>query len=228
LFGENFATQLTVASGSPLPATLVGVQVLFNGAAAPLFFVSPKQINVQLPSSLAGGTAQVKVTTSAGESAAQTVQIAPASPAIFTFDQSGSGQGIVTFANTATLAAPPGLTTDSRPARAADVLTIYANGLGAVTPPIRDGQNSCDPNGVCAPDFSNAVLRTAAARPSVEIGGVPVPDANIVFAGLAPQFVGLFQINFKLPDGVPTGDAVSVVIRQGTSSSRADVTIAVR
>lgn len=85
--------------------------------------------------------------------------------------------------------------------------------------------NSCD--GVCAPDLSNLTLRRVITAPAVEIGGVRAPPENVLFAGLAPQFVGLYQINLTLPMDVPVGDAVPVVIRQGAGSSRADVMIAI-
>jgi uncharacterized protein (TIGR03437 family) len=228
VFGAEFATKLTLAETSPLPRELDGIRVNFDGIPAPLFFTAAGQVNAQLPFEVTGESIEVKVTNANGESAARVMQIAPASPAIFTFNQSGAGQGIVVFADTPTLAAPLGTTPDSQPARAGDVLTIFANGLGAVTPAIESGRNSCEPDGVCEPDFSNLVLRTAVVRPSIEIGGVVIPDADIIFAGLAPQFVGLYQINITLPAGIRSGDAVPIIIRQGTTSSRSDVSIAVK
>ena len=232
IYGSEFASKLTVAAGSPLPTTLDGVTVEFDGIAAPLFFISAGQINAQLPFEVAGATSSVRVFSINGVSEARTLAVATLSPAIYTLNQSGSGQGIVVFADTATIAGPLGVTADSQPARTGDALTIFANGLGAVDPPIASGQNSCDPVGVCAADFSNLVLRRAAARPSLVIGGVVVPDENVLFAGLAPQFVGLYQINFVLPDGIVIGDARPIVIRQGQGrgrvTSRADVTLAVR
>lgn len=228
VFGTNFAPGLEMAGGAPLPTSLNGVSVTVNGSPAPLFFVAPNQINALLPTDLTAASALVAVSTPNGTSAAQQVQLASQSPAIYTLDQSGSGQAIVTFANSATLAAPAGATPDSRPAKAGDVLTIYANGLGAVTPPIASGHNSCDPVSVCAPDYSNLTLRTPLTRPRIEIGGVAVPDANISFAGLAPLYVGLFQINFTVPDGIAPGAAVPIVIRQGSAASRSTVTIALQ
>lgn len=227
VFGAHFASELTLAESSPLPVALDGVSVTFDGIEAPLYFVAAEQINAQLPFEILGDSVEVVVTNAVGAGMSRTLSVAATSPSVFTFDQSGAGQGIVVFANTATLAGPNGLTPDSRPAGAGDVLTVFANGLGAVTPPIESGRNSCDPDGVCLEDFSNLVLREALARPSIEVGGVAVPDGDVVFAGLAPQFVGLYQINFLLPPGVAPGDAVPIVIRQGGSTSRGDVTIAV-
>jgi uncharacterized protein (TIGR03437 family) len=235
IFGSGFTDRLVVADSTPLPTSLNGVSVTVGGTPLPLFFVSEGQINAQLPylnaaAALAGAAQNealsAMVTNSAGSSEQRELVLAPASPSIFTFNQSGGGQGIVVFVNTATLAAPLGLTPDSRPARPGEALTVFANGLGDVTPPIGLGVNSCDPDGVCSPDFSNLVLRHAALRPSVEIGGVVVNDQDLIFAGLAPEFVALFQLNLIVPEGVPSGNAVPIVIRQNGASSR-EVTIAI-
>jgi uncharacterized protein (TIGR03437 family) len=227
VFGDNFFSSLVVSNGSPLPLSLAGVQVTFNGVPAPVFFVSPRQVNVQIPMQINGSTAQVGTTNSAGRSTTQTVQLAATSPSIFTLDQSGSGQGVIVFGGTASIAAPVGVTPDSRPATAGDMLTIYANGLGPVAPTIKDGQNSCNPDGVCAFDFSNLVLRRVTTTPTIEIGGVAVPAIGISFAGLAPQFVGLYQINLTVPQGIAAGDRVPVIIRQNGVASPS-VTIAIR
>jgi uncharacterized protein (TIGR03437 family) len=225
LFGDRFASGLVVSSTPALPTSLSNVSVTFNGIAAPLYFVSPKQINAQVPIGITGSTVQVQVRASNGQSDIRTLSGGIYSPAIYTLTQSGSGQAIVTFADTSTLVAPRGATPDSRPARAGDIVTIYANGLGPVTPAIESGVNSC--GGTCAPDFSNFTLRRVTTMPVVEIGGVRVPDENILFAGLAPQFVGLYQINLRLPTGIAASAAAPVVLHQGNAASPANVTIAV-
>ncbi len=218
IFGTNLASSLAVASTVPLSTSLGGTSVTFNGAPAPLFFVSSGQINAQMPSGLSGTTASVVVTTGAGSSTPRTIQINEFSPAIFTTNQQGTGQGWVLFANSLTAAAPAGSIpgVDSRPARAGEILTIYCNGLGPVDPPVADGNNTLDR------------LRNTRTRPTVLVGNVPVPDGDILFSGLAPQFVALYQINFRMPSGAPAGDAVPIVIRIGGVDSSSRVTIAVQ
>lgn len=220
IFGARFAGGLQLAESSPLPTEIGGVSVMLGDTSVPLFFVSPGQINAQIPFGDAGGGRgrageldTVIIKTPSGDSNPIEIRPATLSPAIFTFDQTGRGQGIVVFANTSTLVAPRGVTADSRPARPGDALTVFANGLGDVMPPIEAGRNSCDPQGQCAADFSNLVLRHTVSAPAIRIGGlagVRVSVDDIIFAGLAPQFVGLYQINFVLPDGVETGDAVGI------------------
>jgi uncharacterized protein (TIGR03437 family) len=220
LFGTSFAPGLKVAEGPILPKEIDGVSVTFNGVAAPLYFVAPGQINLQIPYEVAGTNAAVVVRNAAGVSETRTLVLGFVSPAIYTVTQSGGGQGAVVFANTGTLADA------ARPARAGDTLTIYASGLGEVAPRIGSGVNSC--GGVCAADGSNLTLRRVVTVPSVLIGGTRIPAANVLFAGLAPQFVGLYQVNFTLPEGTAKGSAVAVVLEQGAARSRTDVTMAIQ
>jgi uncharacterized protein (TIGR03437 family) len=227
IFGSNFISQLAVPGGDPLPTSLQGVSVTFNGTKAPLFFVAPGQINAQVPFEVTGSSATVQVTTPAGTSNIETINLAPASPAIFTASQNGSGQAVVVFANTTTIVGPIKSGTDWRPAKTGDTITIYMNGLGAVTPVINDGWNSCDQS-ICAPDFSNLTLRNTAVRPVVKIGGVTVPDNLILFSGLTPAFAGLYQINVTIPGGITVSDEVPVVVQMGSNSSPPNVSIAMQ
>ena len=240
VFGSRFAEGEHIAETIPLPFQLGGVSVTFNNISAGMFHASPGQLLVQLPGSLLDGvaasqtggpavqgTATMVITNAAGSSEPRVVQLDTYSPAVYTLNQTGSGQGVVLFSNTSDLAGPAGSAANSRPAAAGDLLTIYANGLGPVVPPIEDLLNSCDPDGQCLPDFSNIVLRTTATKPVVTVGGVGVPDEDVLFPGLSPLFVSLNEVVFRLPGGVPAGDAVPIVLELGGVASRGDVTIAV-
>lgn len=219
IFGTNLASSLSVASTVPLTTSLGGVSVTFNDTfQAPLFFTGPQQINAQLPSGLSAGAVTVTVTNSAGTSAPKTIQIGSSSPSIFTVNQAGTGQGWVLFANSTDVAAPAGAIQglNSRPAKAGDILTIYANGLGPVTPPVADGNNTLD------------ALRQTTSTPTIMVGNVTVAASDVLFSGLAPQFVALYQINFRVPSGVTPGNAVPIQITIGGVSSGNQVTIAVQ
>jgi uncharacterized protein (TIGR03437 family) len=220
IFGTNFISQLTVppSTPGPLPTSLGGASVTFDGVPAPLFFVAPGQINAQVPYGVSGSTATVQVSTPAGTSNTETINITPQSPAIFTTDQTGFGQGVVVFANSTTIVGPVVSGRDWRPGKAGDTITIYINGLGAVDPPINDGWNSCDLS-ICAPDFSNLKLRTTTVRPVVKIGNVTVPDGNILYSGLTPLFAGLYQINVTIPDGITPANNVPVVVQMGNTTT---------
>jgi uncharacterized protein (TIGR03437 family) len=219
IFGSNLASSTASADSVPLSTVLNNVSVTVNGVAAPIhdIFHGPSfdQLNVQLPVETLSGTAQVVVTNNQLSSAATPVQVGPFSPGIFAFNAS-SGQQIAIAINNAdaSLAAPagsiPGIAT--HPAHSGDVLILLATGLGAVSPPIQNGQASTD------------TTRTTDTKPVVMVGGVA---AQVLFSGLS-TFVGVNQINIQLAPGTPSGSAVPVQILMGGLASTDKTTIAVQ
>ncbi len=214
LFGVNLATGTALAAELPLPTELLGTQVLVNEVPAPLFFVSPLQINFQIPPGVSGTSLQAVVVLSGVRGLTATVNVAPEVPGIFTTTQQGAGQGAVLLANSDVIAAPvgsiPGRST--RPAARGEIVSIFCTGLGAVDPPVEAGQ----PAGGSPPSVT-------VTTPVVLVGGVP---GEVLFSGLAPGFVGLYQVNVRIPEAAPVGDAVSLQIQIGGQSSNT-ATIAV-
>ena len=212
-----------------------GVRVLFDGLGAPLFAVGPQRIEAQLPSLLgmeapaAGGTALADVVVEAGgkSSYPRRFWVGTHGPGVFTASGAGSGQAIVLFAGATALAAPRGFGEESRPARAGDVLEIYATGLGPVDPPVADGMNSCAPEGVCLADGSNVALRRTTERPRVSIGGVEVAADGVLFSGLAPALAAVHLVVVEVPAGIAPSAAAEVIIAIGGRASQAGVTVAV-
>ncbi len=192
VFGSGLGT--TSASGStPLPTDLAGTEVTLAGQALPLLYASAGQVNAQVPYTLAVNTAlQLQVKQGNTLSVPEPLTVAPAQPAVFTVDQSGSGQGEIYNLQYALVDA-------NAPAAAGDTVLIYCTGLGAVNPAV--------PGGVPAP--SSPYSETLNPL-TVTIGGQP---AAVSFAGLAPGFVGLYQVNATVPTGVPSGNAVQVVLQ---------------
>ena len=230
IFGRNFVAEGEFhAETVPLPTTLGGVRVTFDGIRAPLLWVSSRLILAQVPMRVTLPTATMVITNGIGKAVSepQQVQLATYSPGIFTLSQNGEGQAIVTFAGTADLAAPVGTLENSRPATAGDHVTIWANGLGPVGPPIVDGHNSCEPDGVCLDDGSNIVLHENTMKPIIRIGGVEVPEENVLYSGLSVGSVGVNEVVFEMPPGMPTGPEVPLTLEIGGVVSKDDVTIAV-
>ena len=219
IFGSGFIPEGSFsASTIPLPTMLGGVMVTFDGIKAPLLLVRPDLIICQLPMGVTLPSATMVIDNGGFGKAAsepQEIQIAEHSPGIFTLSQDGNGQAIVVHAGTADLAAPVGTVGNSRPAGEGDNLTIYVNGLGPVDPPIADGANSCDPDGICLPDGSNVVLHRTLTTPIIRIGGVEVPERNVLFSGSSPASVGVNEVVFTVPAGLPSGDAISLTIEIG-------------
>jgi uncharacterized protein (TIGR03437 family) len=214
LFGTNLALSVALAQTAPLPTTLAGASVQLNGIAVPLFYASPTQMNLQIPWQLAGQTqASVVVSVSGVASAPQTVNLSPYGPGIFTVSQTGSGQGAVLIAGTTAMAAPAGLVPGARPANRGEYISIYCTGLGPVS--------NTPASGAKAPD---SPLSSTSTLPTVTVGGLP---AVVTFSGLAPSFVGLYQVNAQVPDTVVPGDAVPVTLSIGGAVSNT-VTIAIR
>jgi len=177
--------------------------------------VSPTQINFQVPEELQG-KAQVTaaVTVNNMTSVPQTITLASSAPAIFTANNQGTGQGAIQIANTTLFAAPIGSIpgAQSQPASKGEFIAIYCTGLGAVT--------NQPPTG--SPASSNP-LSTTIATPTVTIGGI---QATVSFSGLTPGTVGLYQVNVQVPEGVPAGDTVPMVLAIGGNQSNT-VTIAI-
>lgn len=216
LFGVDLASAARSAAGLPLPAALGDVTVRVNGVTAPLFFVSPAQINFLMPWEVLGQSqASVTVTVSGQTSAAQTVALAEHAPGVFSANSRGTGQGAILIAATGELAAPAGSVPGAaaRPVNRGEHISIFCTGLGDVS--------NRPAGGAPAP---NAPLSITTATPNAIIGGVAAPMS---FSGLSPGFAGLYQVNVQVPDGVRAGDDVPVLLTIGGVSSNA-VTIAVR
>ena len=234
--GENFTGgEAYAAEGFPLPASLGGVSVQFDGLQARLFAVGPQRIETQAPSLLgmealeAGGTAvaTVVVGDGPGRSYPRRFTVAAHAPGVFTASGAGTGQAAALLAGAGALAAPRGAVGQSRPARAGDVLEIYATGLGPVEPPLADGENSCAPDGVCRADGANVALRHTAERPRVSIGGVEAAADGVLFSGLAPALAAVNVVLVEVPAGIAPSDAAELVIAIGGRTSQPGVTVAV-
>ena len=177
IFGANLSSATEAFSTVPLPTTLAGVSLEINGAAAPLYLVSPGQINAQLPFDTAAGPATAVIVTPAGRTPAAAFNVLPAAPTIFLAVPAGNG-----------------------------VITAYVTGLGAVSPSV--------PTGSPAPLND---LSYAEATVTATLGGVP---AQVPFAGLAPGFIGLGQVNILVPQDAPKGDAVPLVLEINGQKSK--------
>ena len=185
-------------------STMAGTTATVNGIPAPIFYTLPGQIGIQIPVDATGSSASLVVNAEGQASVAQTISLDPAAPGIFSTTGDGRGVGSITHTNGFLVSA-------ANPATRGETLVLYATGLGALTPAVATG----------------AIATSAsqlATKPVVTLGGVP---ATIVFAGQSGCCVGLNQINFTVPAGAPTGNAVAVVVSVGAKASNS-VTIAIQ
>ena len=196
----------TLDASGIMATEVAQTRILFDGAAAPLYYVQDSQINAQAPYEIAGkSTVDVEVFFQGQSRGKVTVPVAASAPAVFTVS-AGTGLAIALNEN-GTLNSP------IEPAVRGSIVTLYATGDGVENPAAIDGQPAADP------------LPKPTLPVTLTLGGYP---AGILFAGAAPEFAGLLQTNARVPSGLASTGNVRVVLRIGTASSQTGVTLAVR
>jgi uncharacterized protein (TIGR03437 family) len=212
VFGHNLVEKQQ-SSTAPYPNTLGGTTVTINGIAAPLLFVSPGQINFQMPSAVANSewfnitSATIVVTTAAGSSTPVTFGLGSL-PGLFTADGSGCGQAAAlnirpdgsVSVNSASNSAAPG-----------DYVALYGTGFGFSTMQLPDG-------------MASAGAVTLQTMPGISVD--QSLSASIGYAGLAPTLAGVDQINFQVPAVTRNGCAAPILASAGLGGPA--VTIAVQ
>lgn len=167
-----------------LPTVLIGtsVRVLINHLPADIYYVSPTQVNVLAPVSLAAGPATIQLINDGLAGPAIHILLDPIAPALFQLN------------GTVVLAAhlDGAVISADAPARRGEVVVVYATGLGPTVPP-------ATPNRL--PDAAAPIARLGDFQ--VRLNGVPVASTGILYAGISPPYAGLFQINLRVPDDAP-------------------------
>jgi uncharacterized protein (TIGR03437 family) len=196
IYGSALATQAVSASTLPLPTNVNGTQVLIGGIQSPLFYVSPGQVNAQIPFELqAGQQYQVIVSANGALTTPQPIQLNGGTPAVLQFT---SGLLVAQHQDYS-------LVSTTSPAVPGEYLTFYMSGLGATDIPVPSGQAS-----------PTSPLANVLDVPTLTINGTQVP---LLFAGLTPGLVGLYQINLQVPAGLPSGTYNVVVAQDGVASN---------
>jgi uncharacterized protein (TIGR03437 family) len=244
VFANNIGT--TSNQTTIFPATTAeGVQVTFNGTAAPLFHVigagSQQQIDLLVPSNLpTTGSVNVQLTTSTAFYANYSLTMVPSNPGFYRIQDPkvATRQNVIAqFNGTAWLALPVSTTAAlglaactsttnvlsecGKPAKIGDYLVLYATGLGLTTP---EGNPNGQPLATGAvPPIDGSVLYETPTTPVVTIGGI---SANVLFSGLTPGYPGEYEIVVQVPSGVTNGDDVPVKVSiLGASDSSATISI---
>jgi uncharacterized protein (TIGR03437 family) len=176
----------TVVATSPFPTSLDNVQVSIGGLPAPIYYVSPTQLAVIVPYAVAGPIAMVQVTNNGVLSNAVPVYVNLSSPGVLTASENGLGYADALRPDYSIVSA-------ANPAVIGETIAVYLTGLGAVSPPIADG----------APGPISTYSEVAAGSVTASIGGVA---ATVAYAGLAPGYSGLYQLNITIPAGLTAGD----------------------
>ncbi|HEX4133246.1 MAG TPA: glycosyl hydrolase 53 family protein [Bryobacteraceae bacterium] len=194
-YGANLAGFTVTAQQVPYLASLADVAVTVNGQQAPVQYVSATQINFLVPYGTSTGPATVVISAGLQDSLPFTVQVQTSAPAIFMYN---GNQAIAQDVPSLALNGP------SAPAAPGSAVTVYIVGLGATSPTLADG--------VATP---TSPYTTPTQTVTATIAG---QNANVLFAGLTPQLVGLGQVNLSVPQGLAQG-TYSLVITIGNQTS---------
>ncbi len=207
IYGSMLAESAAAAQSLPLPTQIgnTDTQVFVSGTTAagtstglmnaPLYYVSPNQINALIPYEVSVDTSlQLLVQRGGTLSVPIAINMAQAQPAIFSSSAQTGGVGLIQVYPAS--GGAPYLASSTSPAHVGDTIVAYCTGLGAVNPAVSDG---------AAPEQ----LSSTTGKAKLMIGGQP---ASVSFSGLTPGFAGLYQVNAVVPAGVQTGSNVSVTL----------------
>ena len=195
IYGADLSPVNMASRELPLPTALGDSCLTVNGVPTPVLFVSPNQINAQMPFNVEGNVTMI-LRTPGGVSDNYNLSVRPTGPGVFRTALGGNPD-----IPTVVRASNNEMVTLSNPVRKSDRLTIYLTGLGKTNPAIEAGVPApADP-----PIFS-------LAEPVVTLGGIALP---VSFAGLSPGQVGVYQINVDVPVTVPTGVEIPLSINAG-------------
>jgi len=197
VFGEQLAAAHTKPEGAPLPLALEdpAVEVLINGVAAPIFFVSPTQVNVLIPWEVEPGWADVVVRRGGLDSSPMPVLVTEASPNLFTYEGSSA---LITQTGGDNPDAPqlgvdgPAPASSSDPANGGEqgqTITVFAAGLGQTDPAVASGALGGG--------------ATPVAEQRAYLGGLPVA---VTSAALSADMVGVYKLEFEVPELASAGE----------------------
>jgi uncharacterized protein (TIGR03437 family) len=197
VFGSQLASSTQIVSSLPLPLAAGGASATVNGVAAPFYYASPSQLNIQVPYETGNGPAVLGVNNN-GQVASYVFQVAPSAPGIFTAGPSNPN-ALVPYSS----------------GKRGDTLLIFITGEGQVSPPLPTGTTPFIATPV-------SLLPQPTLPVTVTVGSVP---AQIAFAGIPWGLAGATQINFVIPPTAPLGAQPVVVTVGGIASPAATITV---
>jgi len=200
IYGQELSPVNLATSQIPLPTAVANSCLTVNGLPIPILFVSPNQINAQMPFSMVGNVTVI-LRTPGGVSNNYNTTILPTAPSVFSASLPGLSSPVATIIRNAN----GELVTGTNPVHPGDVLIIYATGLGQTTPSVQTGMPA-----------PMSPLASALTAPVVTLGSA---NLSLLYAGLAPGEIGVYQINVKVPTNVPLGLSIPLKITQGSMAT---------
>ncbi|HUP03514.1 MAG TPA: hypothetical protein VMU19_05970 [Bryobacteraceae bacterium] len=206
IFGTGLAysarslTSADVVGGS-VPTLLNGVQVMVDGSPAPLFYVSPGQINFLMPPNRIAGPVTIWTVLNSTAGPLVTITLQAAAPALFA---SAADPGFAVAQQWPLY----GVIAPESPAPPGAIVILYATGLGPTEPyPVMPAE---------IPTFAGEIVQFADLR--VLLNGAPLPASQVLYAGICPNFAGLYQIDLILPADAPLNPQIQVAMADAVSA----------
>jgi uncharacterized protein (TIGR03437 family) len=201
MYGSNLASSAVASSTVPLPTQVSGTQAIIGGIPAPIYYAGPGQINAQIPFELDPSSQyQVVISNNGALTTPQSIQLAPATPGV----AANPDSTIVAQHN-----ADYSVINAAAPAQPGEYIVLYVSGMGATDTPVASGAGSpLNP------------LARAMPVPTVTIDSTGVP---VLFAGLTPTQVGLYQINIQIPANLSNGNHQLVVSPSSGADSNSTI-----
>jgi uncharacterized protein (TIGR03437 family) len=212
IFGHDLALRTRQVSEEDLiqgrlPTRLGGVRVVIAGQPAPLYFVSPEQINAQVPTALPAGVTDLWINRESLISNTVVVRVREADPGFFMF----AGRPVASHLDYSLVGRDESY--GATPARPGEYVILFMTGLGATLPPVLAGELP-------------AIAALVQVRPQVWLDGLLIDDGFVTYAGQAPGLAGVYQINLRLPDDTPAGD-LEILVESNGVMSQPGMTLAV-
>ena len=194
IYGNGLAAGTDSAASLPAPLSLAGASVTVGGFSAPMLYASPEQVNFQVPFEVQPGNAVFTVFVNGSAVASGSLTVQAAAPGVFMMD--GGRAAVVNQDGS--------VNSPGSPASAGSAVSVYATGLGTVSPQVASGAPA-------------PVGSTASTNASVTVT-IGTATAQLQFAGLAPGFAGLYQVNFVTPS-LPAGQYALKISAGGAVSN---------
>jgi uncharacterized protein (TIGR03437 family) len=217
MFGSGLASTELATGPPPLPPTFNGTTVLVGGLAAPLFYLKPGELDVQIPNELAGNQRYFVVVSANGAlSLPQELDLVPLQPAAQAYADGQCGPGFQPqecYMHLMAVHSDGTPVNADSPAMPNEPLVVYLLGMGATNPSV--------PSGTQSPSSDSPAQ--AAVQPLLFVNG---ENAQISYAGLTPGAVGLYEIDFVVPGDAPSGDLTVVITQNGVPANTTLLTVA--
>jgi adhesin/invasin len=201
VYGQLLARGTELTSTTPWPASMADVVVTINGVVAPLYYVSPTQLNGQVPYETAVGQATAIIRVVGREPVSVTFEVIAANPGILLFN---GDRAVVVNQDYS-------VNTGGNPAAGGTFGTVYFSGIGVPDTAVRTGEGAPAAEPLARSKYPS----------SIRINGQPV---EVLYLGLAPTYPALAQANFRFPS-LPPGDYKMVISVNGVDSNEAVISI---